>query len=80
MKKVAGHHACDLKRQAGDVKLPGSREQAGSVKVLGFQDQAGNVKVPGPRTHLTDFTNLQVSFLNDNVQTNLQSSSGCHVV
>ncbi len=50
--------------------MPGIWEPAENIKVPGVQDQAGNVKVP----------NFQVSFLNDNIQTNLQPCSGCHVV
>ena len=68
-KKVTGSHA-ESKKQGGNVQVPGFQDQAENVEVPGFQDQAGNVQVP----------NYQVSFLNDNFQTNLQPSSGCRVV
>ena len=50
--------------------MPGFQEPPENIKVPGFQDQPGNVQVP----------NLRVSFLNDKIQTNLQPSSGCHIV
>ena len=70
MKKVAGSPAGESNKQAGNVQVPGFQGQAENVKVRGSQDQAGNVQVPV----------LQVSFLNDKFQTNLQPSSGCKVV
>ena len=60
--------------------LHGFQEQAENIKVPAFQDHAGDVKVSGFWVDFATFSNLQVSFLNDNVQTILQLSSSRHLV
>ncbi len=67
MKKVAGSRASGSKKQAGNVQVPGVQGPGENIKVPGFQDQAENVEVPA----------LQISFLNDRLQPNLQPTSGC---